>query len=55
MKTITLAHRWIVVVDPVTTEEYPAGWSGEVSHDRADLAARAGVLVAEAKTPKAAD
>ena len=55
MKTITLASRWTDRVDPVTTEEYPAGWSGEVSNDRADRASRAGVLVAEAKTPKAAD
>lgn len=45
MKTITLKSRWIDQTGPVTREEYPAGWSGEVSNDRAERAERAGVLV----------
>jgi hypothetical protein len=53
MKTITLKSRWIDRVDPVTTEEYPAGWSGEVTDDRAARAKRAGVLAPAPK--KAAD
>lgn len=50
MKTITLARAWRDRIDAVTVEEYPAGWSGAVSNDRADRAARAAVLVVETKT-----
>lgn len=50
MKTITLASRWTDQIAPTVKEEYPAGWSGTVSNDRADRAARAGVLVVETKT-----
>lgn len=55
MKTITLKSRWIDQVDPVTREEYPAGWTGRVSDDRAERAARAGVLVPEPKKVEATD
>jgi len=44
MKTIKLKSRWIDRIDDVTTEEYPAGWSGDVSNDRADRAVKASVL-----------
>lgn len=50
MKTITLARAWRNRIDDTTVEEYPAGWAGTVSNDRADRAARAGVLVVETKT-----
>lgn len=49
MKTITLARAWRDRINDVTVEEYPAGWSGTVSNDRADRAKRADVLVAEKK------
>lgn len=55
MKTITLATRWIDQIAPTVKEEYPAGWSGAVSNDRAERAARAGVLVPEAKKAEATD
>jgi len=45
MKTITLATRWTDQVAPTVREEYPAGWTGRVSEDRAERAAHAGVLV----------
>lgn len=51
MKTITLARVWRDRIDAVTVEEYPAGWSGEVTDDRAGRAKRAGVL---APAPKKA-
>ena len=50
MKTITLARAWRDRLNDVTVEEYPAGWTGTVSNDRADRAVRAGVLVVETKT-----
>lgn len=50
MKTITLARAWRDRIDAVTVEEYPAGWSGAVSNDRAIRAHRAGVLAPEPKT-----
>ncbi|MFN3836819.1 MAG: hypothetical protein ACK4MI_03810 [Brevundimonas sp.] len=49
MKTITLARAWRDPINDVTVEEYPAGWTGAVSNDRADRAKRADVLVAEKK------
>ena len=55
MKTITLKARWIDQVDPVTREEYPAGWSGEVTNDRAARAKAAGVLAPEPKSKPVAD
>lgn len=45
MKTITLKAGWTDQIDAVTKEQYPAGWTGEVSNDRAERAERAGVLV----------
>lgn len=45
MKTITLASRWTDQIGPTTKEEYPAGWTGVVTNDRAERAERAGVLV----------
>lgn len=51
MKTITLKKRWIDHVSATTQEEYPAGWSGEVSNDRAERAHRAGVLADPAPAP----
>ncbi len=55
MKTITLKARWVDQVDPVTTEEYPAGWSGEVTDDRAARAKVAGVLAPMPKPTKVVD
>lgn len=51
MKFITLPSGWIDHTGPTTKEEYPAGWSGEVSNDRAERAVRAGVLAIEPETP----
>lgn len=55
MKTITLARTWRDRIDAVTVEEYPAGWSGAVSNDRAARAERAGVVAPERKTIETED
>lgn len=56
MKTITLKSRWVDQIDSVTKEEYPAGWSGDVTSDRAARAKAAGVLApAPAKPAKSQD
>lgn len=44
MKKVSFARRWNNSVNDISTHEYPAGWSGEVSNETAERAEAAGVL-----------
>lgn len=52
MKTVTFIKPLTIVEDERTTTTYPAGWSGEVEDDIAELAAEEGCIEGKAK-PKA--
>lgn len=54
MKTVKFARTWPDRIDDTTVEEWPAGWSGEISDERAARAEKAGVLDGEPKTIKPA-
>ncbi|QBX37225.1 hypothetical protein E4M02_02575 [Brevundimonas sp. S30B] len=51
MKPVEFAKAWRWPTSATSYEEYPAGFSGEISNDRAVAADRAGVLKAEPKAP----
>ena len=44
MKQVKFAKRWRDRRNDTTVEEYPAGWSGEISDERATRAVAAKVL-----------
>lgn len=54
MKTVKFARTWPDRIDDTTVEEWPAGWSGEISDERAARAEKAGVLDGEPKSIKPA-
>lgn len=47
MKTVKFARTWPDRIDDTTVEEWPAGWSGEISDERAARAEKAGVLAGQ--------